>query len=510
MLLSPNHVVLWLPLCLLPYFVLRIYAARLQSSNRKRRAVILQELGHPNSQIVGFFHPYCNAGGGGERVLWTAIASIQRSEPNIVSVIYTGDTDTTKELIIDKVKSRFAISLDSSTIHFVFLGSRKLVEDSFWPRFTLLGQSIGSMYLAWEAMSFLIPDLYIDTMGYAFTFHVVSLLGNIPVGAYIHYPTISTDMLARVKTRTRGHTNSDAISSSSVLSRGKLLYYRVFMYYYALSLQVASFLMVNSSWTKNHVDGILNHSDALLDAVHTLSPLILVRVLLPFHSPMTKARIVYPPCDTREMAQFPLQGRQQFLLSVAQFRPEKDHSTQLRAFHELLESHPEYKSGGVLPVKLVLVGGSRNADDAARVDSLRELAKELAIENQIEFVVNASYPVMLGWLAKASIGLSTMVDEHFGINVVEFMAAGLIPIAHASGGPLRDIIVPFNGLPTGYHAKAPAGFADAIHTALTLPAEEQFALRLRARTWAVQRFSEEEFEKEWNESGWKLRLPLIH
>jgi alpha-1,2-mannosyltransferase len=29
---------------------------------------------------------------------------------------------------------------------------------------------------------------------------------------------------------------------------------------------------------------------------------------------------------------------------------------------------------------------------------------------------------MLGWLAKASIGLSTMVDEHFGINVVEFMA----------------------------------------------------------------------------------------
>ncbi len=34
----------------------------------------------------------------------------------------------------------------------------------------------------------------------------------------------------------------------------------------------------------------------------------------------------------------------------------------------------------MLPVKLVLVGGSRNADDAARVDSLRELAKELAIE----------------------------------------------------------------------------------------------------------------------------------
>lgn len=25
----------------------------------------------------GFFHPYCNAAGGGERVLWTAILTIQ-------------------------------------------------------------------------------------------------------------------------------------------------------------------------------------------------------------------------------------------------------------------------------------------------------------------------------------------------------------------------------------------------------------------------------------------------
>lgn len=27
--------------------------------------------------VVGIFHPYCNAGGGGERVLWAAIKAIQ-------------------------------------------------------------------------------------------------------------------------------------------------------------------------------------------------------------------------------------------------------------------------------------------------------------------------------------------------------------------------------------------------------------------------------------------------
>jgi len=40
-----------------------------------------------------------------------------------------------------------------------------------------------------------------DTMGYAFTFPVVAWLtrASVPIGAYVHYPTISTDMLARVQ-----------------------------------------------------------------------------------------------------------------------------------------------------------------------------------------------------------------------------------------------------------------------------------------------------------------------
>ena len=60
-------------------------------------------------------------------------------------------------------------------------------------------------------------------MGYAFTFPVVSLLGGIPVGAYVHYPTISTDMLARVRSRRQWHTNANQISSSPFLSQLKLM-----------------------------------------------------------------------------------------------------------------------------------------------------------------------------------------------------------------------------------------------------------------------------------------------
>ncbi|TFK48788.1 mannosyltransferase [Heliocybe sulcata] len=492
-----------------PVFYIARKVKKIRRDQTKLRAKILDGLGVSladahRKRVVGFFHPYCNAGGGGERVLWTAIEHLQRTESDTISAVYTGDTDATKESIIDKVKARFDITLNPEGLVFVFLHSRYLVEDSTWPRFTLLGQSLGSMYLAFEAMSKLIPDLFIDTMGYAFTFHVVRWIGRIPIGAYVHYPTISTDMISRVRTRKRWHTNSDSVSSSTLLSQGKLLYYRIFMYYYSRSLRLAVFVMCNSSWTKNHVDSILQYSDPLLDALHKFPPFILLNWIsdIRAYSPR-EAKIVYPPCDTRDVAQFPLQGRERVILSLAQFRPEKDHPAQLRAFSVLLSSHPEYRKDGTFPISLVLVGGSRNAGDAARVESLRALAKELGIDDQVQYVLNAPYSIVLEWLSRASTGLSTMVDEHFGINVVEFMAAGVIPVTHASGGPLNDIVVPFNGEPTGYHATTPETFAEALHQVFTLPPDAELAMRQRARTWAVQRFSEEEFVNGWDASEWK-------
>ncbi len=55
----------------------------------------------------------------------------------------------------------------------------------------------------------------------------------------------------------------------------------------------------------------------------------------------------------------------------------------------------------------------------------------------------------------------------------------------------------------GYHAKTTEEFAEALATVLSLSSDEELALRHRARTWAIQRFSEEEFERGWNASEWK-------
>ena len=41
--------------------------------------------------------------------------------------------------------------------------------------------------------------------------------------------------------------------------------------------------------------------------------------------------------------------------------------------------------------------------------------------------------------------LQQMWSEHFGIGVVEYLAAGLLPVCHDSGGPKMDILTEFEG-----------------------------------------------------------------
>lgn len=47
---------------------------------------------------------------------------------------------------------------------------------------------------------------------------------------------------------------------------------------------------------------------------------------------------------------------------------------------------------------------------------------------------------MVQLLSSGMIGLHTMEYEHFGITLVEMLAAGLIVIAHDSAGPKFDIL----------------------------------------------------------------------
>lgn len=412
-----------------------------------------------------------------------------------------------QEEILRKAADRFAISLEAYTdrIAFLPLSSRRLVSDSYWTRLTLLGQSLGSIVLAKEACEELIPDVFIDTMGYAFTYPVLRAFNrSVPIGAYVHYPTISTDMLQRVKSRKAGHTNDAAVAGSAFRSQMKLWYYQCFAWLYSWALKRSDVIVANGTWTKDHVDRLILSRRQLKE----------VQTQTASSSSTTSRRIdrqasiVYPPCDTSSLQDFPLQGRGNTIVSLAQFRPEKEHRTQLLILRGLLDRYPQYagaESGqDGPPVKLLMMGSCRNTGDEQRIASLRSLTSELHLEPYVDFIINAPYSRILTELSTASIGLSTMVDEHFGINVVEFLAAGLITLSHASAGPLMDIAVPDEaGLPTGFHAPDLEGFVETLAKILEMGEEERVEVRERARQRALRIFSAEAFRNAWERELWQ-------
>ncbi|XP_075995125.1 GDP-Man:Man(3)GlcNAc(2)-PP-Dol alpha-1,2-mannosyltransferase isoform X2 [Genypterus blacodes] len=409
-------------------------------------------------------------GGGGEGPLvFSQGAAEQVRYADLKVVVYTGDLGVTGQQIVDGARRRFNVVLPRP-VQFVFLRHRLLLEPHIFPHFTLLGQSVGSVLLGWEALTQLVPDLYVDSTGYAFTLPLFRYLGGCRVGSYVHYPTISTDMLSVVRDRNPRFNHPELVSSSLFLSALKLLYYCVFALLYGLAGSCCHLVMVNSSWTLDHILALWRAPD--------------------------RTSVVYPPCDVAAFHDIPLEEdgdrKCQTVVSVGQFRPEKDHRLQIRAFKKVLDKRREGPGGG-RDLRLVLIGGCRNQEDEDRVLMLRGLSQQMGVADRVEFKLNVSFEELKAELSQATVGLHTMWNEHFGIGVVECMAAGTVVLAHRSGGPKLDIVVPFEGGQTGFLADDVDDYAEALERILDLPPDARMTIRRNARQ-SVARFSDREFE----------------
>lgn len=78
----------------------------------------------------------------------------------------------------------------------------------------------------------------------------------------------------------------------------------------------------------------------------------------------------------------------------------------------------------VLAAQLKLVGSCRGAEDKARLDQLQAYCSQLGLQDCVHFCTSVPFEELSSLLAGAVGGLHTMLDEHFGISIVEYMAAG--------------------------------------------------------------------------------------
>ena len=300
-----------------------------------------------------------------------------------------------------------------------------------------------------------------------------------------------------------------------MLRFAKLIYYRVLVLIYGSAISCADVLFVNSTWTARNVRRVSASSEPI---------------------------ILYPPCDTALLEEAPLTRKRKgqrtsnctidiIFLSVAQFRPEKDHMMQILAFMRARSMAEQNKSPTVsikeeykgrsktlsrkpaehpmLTARLQIVGSCRNEADEARLRSLKEEVSCNNLEHLITFHESVPFPTLIEMLTEADAGLHTMVDEHFGISVVEFMAAGMIPIAHNSAGPKEDIVGaanefcarnPLNSKKekplAGFLADSVEEYAQAMLDLTSMSAQRRLQMAQNGRDYVKERFSIKTFSKE--------------
>ncbi|GFS33554.1 UDP-Glycosyltransferase superfamily protein [Actinidia rufa] len=347
-----EQVLIWTLISTVCALILKLVSVAIIGGRRKRE------------RAVGFFHPYTNDGGGGERVLWCAVKAVQEDRPDLHCAVFTGDHDASPESLMARALERFGVKL--------------------------------------------------------------------------LYPP-----------------------------KCKVIYYMFFGWMYGFVGSCAHLAMVNSSWTQSHIEKLWGIPDLI--------------------------KRIYPPCDTSGLQVLPLERpvRSPTIISVAQFRPEKAHTLQLEAFSIAVRQ----LDADMPRPKLQFVGSCRNEADEERLQNLKRLATELKVEEDVEFYKNVMYSDLMRLLGGAVAGIHSMIDEHFGISVVEYMAAGAIPIAHNSAGPKMDIVLEEDGQQTGFLAQNVEEYADAILKIFKMPETERVKMAAAARRRAG-RFSEQRFYED--------------
>jgi len=144
-------------------------------------------------------------------------------------------------------------------------------------------------------------------------------------------------------------------------------------------------------------------------------------------------------------------------------------------------------------VKKFIIIGSTQHMFPDYLSHLHKTIHQLGLKDKIVILTDLPFEKKIKLMAMSRVYLHVMPNEHFGIAVVEAMAAGLVPVVHRSGGPWIDILQRRHEYGLSYSTLEDAAYAiDEI-----LMAEEWFIdeLSARAREAAI-RFDEHIFNRK--------------
>ena len=192
--------------------------------------------------------------------------------------------------------------------------------------------------------------------------------------------------------------------------------------------------------------------------------------------------VVYPPVDIKKFVSIALKNnkRENLVVSCGRYSAEKNYEFILKVAEKLREK-----------AKFIIVGTVSGRVSRDYYEKLSRIKREKHLKS-VELLKNVPFRNLLELYGKAKVYLHAMKYEHFGISVVEAMAAGMVPVVHRSGGPWEDILKAKQGI----HGFSYTNADEAAEIIKKIVEDEKLVREITSKNMHyVHAFSSESFKK---------------
>jgi glycosyltransferase involved in cell wall biosynthesis len=132
--------------------------------------------------------------------------------------------------------------------------------------------------------------------------------------------------------------------------------------------------------------------------------------------------VLYPPIDIERFSPaYHSRCRTSQVLIIARFSPEK-------------QLEKAIKIAKILKDLEFTIIGSLTPANRPYFTSLQKMISNYGLQKMVRLIPNATNQELIDEMSASTVYLHTMAGEHFGISIVEAMAAGLVPVVPTYGG----------------------------------------------------------------------------
>jgi alpha-1,2-mannosyltransferase len=174
------------------------------------------------------------------------------------------------------------------------------------------------------------------------------------------------------------------------------------------------------------------------------------------------AKILYPPVNVGTFRDNGLKSnrREDMILVISRIAPDK----QIENAIEVARIMHDRGIG-----KAMIIAGNLHHYDEQYYQQLRKMIADYDLPNYVSLKTNISFSKLIQLVQLAKVYFHPRIDEHFGISIVEAMAAGLVPVVSNIGGHTEFV-------PSKYHYHTLYHAADLITLAFEATYSERLAI----------------------------------